>query len=215
MDLSRILFMWTMSIMISFVCVGYHEMEVNYDIGHYKFLHVNQTLELICKNLLNRDPPSWTYHSRLYNDPRMRFLTDVGESRLVITKARPGDADYDNKTLNPQPEEPGEDDYWIPPEEKVVVDKSEGRWTLRPYKGVNNAELIIADVTENDNGKYYCVARNLAGEQSKNCTVRVTLGTTGSKSIDKDNTANHEVRNPGEQREADYQQKKERIGSSY
>ncbi|KAF4518134.1 hypothetical protein B566_EDAN008836, partial [Ephemera danica] len=140
-----------------------------------------------------------TYHSRLYRDPRMKLSQNVGESRLVISNATAEDAGpygcssdheyngrtfhfnrtievivYDNKELNPQPEEPDEDDYWIPPDEKVVVDKSEGRWTLRPYKGVKNAELIIADVTENDNGQYFCFARNLAGEQSKECIVRVT-----------------------------------------
>ncbi|KAF4529826.1 hypothetical protein B566_EDAN013994 [Ephemera danica] len=45
----------------SLVGVAYadHEIEVNYDIGHYKLLQINQTLELICKNMLNRDPPSW------------------------------------------------------------------------------------------------------------------------------------------------------------
>ncbi|KAF4526478.1 hypothetical protein B566_EDAN013578 [Ephemera danica] len=178
---------------------------MNYDIGNYKQLQVNKTLELICKNKLNRDPPSWTYHSRLHNDPRMKLTQNVGESRLVISKATAEDAGqygcsidhehngktfhfnrtievivYDNKTLNPLPEEPDEDDYWVPPDEKVVVDKSEERWTLRPYKGVNNAELTIANVTENDNGQYFCCARNVAGEMCKDCTVRVTREAAGT-----------------------------------
>ncbi|KAF4529874.1 hypothetical protein B566_EDAN016118 [Ephemera danica] len=227
MDRASILFMWTMSIMVSIVCAAYDEIEVNYDIGHYKFLKVNQTLELKCKNLLNRDPPSWTYHSRLYKDPRMRFYTDVGESRLVISNATAEDAgqyrcsidheynlktfhynrtievianeirdvkaeeekdsikllcdvraypsatviwkiDYDKVEIKPQQVETDEDySNSTGDEDKVFIDKTEGRWTLGPYKGVNNAELIIANATENDNGKYYCVARNFAGEKFK------------------------------------------------
>ncbi|KAF4518136.1 hypothetical protein B566_EDAN008838 [Ephemera danica] len=86
-----------------------YEMEVNYDIGHYKLLQFNQTLELICKNKLNRDPPSWTYHSRLYNDPRMKLSQDIGESRLVISNAQAEDAgqyrcsiehEYEGKTIH-------------------------------------------------------------------------------------------------------------------
>ncbi|KAF4526477.1 hypothetical protein B566_EDAN013577, partial [Ephemera danica] len=226
-------------IMVSTVIAAEYELKVNYDIGHYKLLHINQTLEIICKNLLNRNPPSWTYSSRLYRDPRMKLSQNIEESSLVISNAQAEDAGqyecsidheyngrtfhfhrtievivneikdikaeeekkyikllcdvhaypsatviwkivYDNEALNPQPEDLGEDEYWIPPEEKVVVDKSEGRWTLRPYKGVNNAELIIADVTENDNGKYYCVAKSIAGDQCKDCTVKVKRKATGT-----------------------------------
>ncbi|KAF4529073.1 hypothetical protein B566_EDAN017538 [Ephemera danica] len=234
-DRACIFYMCIMSIMISIDCAADHEMEVNYDIGHYKLLKINRTLELICKNKLNRDPPSWTYSSRLYRDPRMKLSQDVGESSLVISNAQAEDAgpyecssdheydgrtfhfnrtievvvneirevkvevekdsikllcdvhaypsatviwkiDYDNEELNPQPEEPDEDEYWIPPDDKVVVEKSGGRWTMRPYKGVKNAELIIADVTEEDNGNYTCVAKSIAGEQCKDCTVRVKRG---------------------------------------
>ncbi|KAF4529072.1 hypothetical protein B566_EDAN017537 [Ephemera danica] len=216
----------------------YHDLQLNYDIGHYKLLQVNQTLELICKNQLNRDPPSWTYSSRLHNDPRMKLSQYVGESRLVISNAQAEDAGqygcssdheyngktfhfnrtievianeikevkveeekdsikllcdvhaypsatviwkivYDNEDLNPKPQDPGEYEYWIPPDEKVVVDKSEGRWTLRPYNGVNNAELIIVNVTENDNGNYTCVSKSIAGDQSKDCSVRVTREAAG------------------------------------
>ncbi|KAF4529877.1 hypothetical protein B566_EDAN016121 [Ephemera danica] len=246
--------------MVLTVLAADHEMEVNYDIKHYKQLHVNQTLELICKNKLNRDPPSWTYHSRLYRDPRMKLSQNVGESRLVIRNAQAEDAGqyrcsieheyndrtfhfnrtievmaneikdikveeekdyikllcdvhaypsatiiwkivYDNKELNPKPEEPDlEDEYWVQNEEKVVVDKSEGRWTLQQYKGVNNAELIIADVTANDNGNYTCVSKSIAGEQSKDCTVTVTpeaagAGKSSTATLDKSIVAETETDN--------------------
>ncbi|KAF4522170.1 hypothetical protein B566_EDAN010430 [Ephemera danica] len=65
-----------------------------------------------------------------------------------------------------------DDDYWVPSETKVLVDKTEGRLILRQYNGVNNAELFVSNYTKDDDGKYFCVAQNIAGDACENCLVR-------------------------------------------
>ncbi|KAF4526475.1 hypothetical protein B566_EDAN013575 [Ephemera danica] len=122
-----------------------------------KNFHFNKTIEVIVNEI------SDVKVEKKKDDIKLLCNVQSYPSPKIIWKI-----DYDNKELNPRPEEPDPDeDYPLAPEEKVVVDKSGRRWTLGPHKGVNNTELIIADVTENDSGKYYCLAKNLAGDAEK------------------------------------------------
>ncbi|KAF4529240.1 hypothetical protein B566_EDAN017631 [Ephemera danica] len=150
---------------------------VNFDIGRYKYLTVGETLNITCENTLNNDPPSWAYPARLFKDPRLKVLDNGPKSRMEIKNAAADDAgkygcgiDYEikgkkfqtNKTI--EVIEPDlDDDYWVPSETKVLIDKTVGRLILRQYNGVNNAELFITNYTKNDDGKYFCHAENIAG----------------------------------------------------